>query len=189
MTSYRDTRIYGLAEIGELLCAVDRLLAAPARFEIIGGAAAAFQGAESTTTDVDTYNPLDATLENALERARADTGLAIPVQCSSVADVPYNYKDRLERKLPELVRLEVWVLEKHDLALSKVIRCFEHDLQQVVEVHAKSCLAFDVLVSRFTHEMDHVIGDPARILGNFLEMIERLFGEVKRIEADRLIRA
>jgi hypothetical protein len=189
VSSYRDTRIYGLQEIGELLRAVDRHLAVPARVVIIGGAAAAFHGAGSTTTDVDTHNTLDANLEEALQRAREDTKLDIPVGYSSVAEAPYNYEDRLEQRFPELEYLAVWVLEKHDLTLSKIIRGYEHDLQQVEEVHAESGLIFDVLVDRFRNEMDHVVGDPARILGNFLELIERLFGEMKRSEADRLIRA
>jgi hypothetical protein len=188
MSSYRDTRIYGVEEIAELLRAVDRHLTAQARVVIIGGAAAAFQGAQSTTTDVDTHHALDAELEQAIQLARDETGLDIPVAYSTVADVPYNAEDRLERRLPGLLHLEVWVLEKHDLTLSKVIRCYEHDLQQVEEMHGHSGLTFDILVDRFRNEMDHVVGDPVRIRLNFLELIERLFGEMKRIDADRLIR-
>lgn len=80
------------------------------------------------------------------------------------------------------------MLEKHDLALSKAIRCYEHDLQQLEEMNTHGGLSFDVLVDRFRNEMDHVTGDPVRIRRNFLEMIERLFGEMKRIAAEQRTR-
>jgi len=185
VTTYRDRRIYGIEDIATLLREVDRHLTAHARIVIIGGAAAAFHGAVSTTTDVDTYNGLGEELQEALEQARTATGLDIPVNHSAVANVPYNCEDRYEQPFSEFRFLEVCILEKHDLALSKAIRCVEHDLQQLEEVHASTALSFEVLVERFRDEMSHVIGDPGRIRANFLELIERLFGELKRIEADR----
>jgi len=188
VTAYRDRRIYGIEDIATLLREVDRHLNAPARIVIIGGAAAAFHGAVSTTTDVDTHNALSADLQAALEQARFVTGLDIPVSYSAVADVPYNCEDRFEQPFADFRCLEVCILEKHDLALSKVIRCAEHDLQQLEEVHASAPFSLDVLVVRFRDEMSHVIGDPGRIRGNFLELIERLFGELKRTEADRSTR-
>lgn len=167
---------------------MDRHLNAPASVVIIGGAAAAFHRAQSTTTDVDTQESLNAELEEAIRHARAETGLDIPVNHSTVAGVPYNYEDRLERMLPELKNLAVWVLEKHDLALSKVIRCYEHDLQQLDEIHMHSGFDFGILLDRFRTEMGHVVGDPERIRQNFLELIERLFGESKRVKADKSTR-
>lgn len=187
MTRYRDSRIYGLDEICVLLHAVDRHLTSPASVVIIGGAAAAFHGAESSTSDVDTHNALEAELQGAIRRALAETGLSITINRSAVADVPWNYEDRLERKLPELSNLQVWVVEKHDLALSKIVRCYEHDLQQLEEVHAHVGLELDVLVTRFRIEMGHVNGDPVRLRANFLELIGRLFGEMKRVKADQAI--
>jgi len=188
VTTYRDRRIYGIEDIATLLREVDRHLDGHARIVIIGGAAAAFHGAVSTTTDVDTHNALGEALEEALERARTITGLDIPVSFSAVADVPYNSEDRFEQPFADLHFLQVFILEKHDLALSKALRCVEHDLQQLEEVHASSPFSFEVLVERFRDEMTHVIGDPARIRANFLELIERLFGELKRAEADRSTR-
>jgi len=117
------------------------------------------------------------------------TGFQIPVSQATVADVPYNYEDRLERQLPELKHLEVWVLEKHDLVLSKTVRCYEHDLQQILEIHGSVALSFDALVDRFESEMTNVIGDPARIRSNFLIMIETVFGELPRASAEKRLKS
>ncbi len=102
--------------------------------------------------------------------------------------MPYNYQDRLERHLPELKNLEVWVLEKHDLVLSKTVRCYEHDLQQIVEIHESVELSFDLLVERFGSEMNDAIGDPGRIRSNFLIMIDTVFGELKRAAAEKALK-
>lgn len=139
MSMYRS-RTYGAEEIRVFLQAVDRHLTRRVRVEIIGGSAAALaHGAKSTTTELDTFNALNKELLDAVARAIEETGFDIPVSQSTVADVPYNYEDRLERQLPELDHLEVWVLEKHDLVLSKTVRCYDHDLQQILESSPVRC--------------------------------------------------
>lgn len=72
--------------------------------------------------------------------------------------------------------------------LSKAVRCYEHDLQQLREIRDAIGLSFDILVDRHRDEMDHVLGDPARIRLNFLLAIEDLFGETKRVAAERRLR-
>lgn len=188
MSSYKDTRILGAGELRVFFEAVDRHLTARAAIVIIGGAAAAFHRAESTTNDVDTLDALNADLQTAVERARASTGLSVPISPSAVAQVPDGYDERLERVLSHLDRLEVRILEKHDLALSKMVRGVEHDMQQLEEVHRNSGLDFDTLVERFGTEMGSVVGDPQRIRLNFLELIERLFGEFKRVVAEQRLK-
>ena len=51
----------------------------------------------STTTDVDTFNAVSNELLEAVTRASEETGFQIPVSQATVADVPYDYEDRLER--------------------------------------------------------------------------------------------
>jgi len=84
-------------------------------------------------------------------------------------------ESRLERVLASLTRLKVLVPEKHDLVLMKAVRCYEHDLEALAEIHARSRLDLEVLVRRFRHEMTP-IGDPARIRDNFLLAVERSSG-------------
>jgi hypothetical protein len=186
--SYADTRTLGVEEIRAFFEVVDRHLTATTSLVIIGGAAAAFHRAESTTNDVDTVDAPGSALVTAIEQAIAETGLFVPVSRSSVAQMPWNYEDRLERQLPELKYLEVWILEKHDLTLSKIVRGVEHDLQQLEEIHRNSGLDFEILVERFRTEMASVVGDPIRIRQNFLALVERLFGELKRVSAEQRLK-
>lgn len=158
--------------------------------EMIGGSAAALAyGASSTTCDLDMFNAINRELQKAVARATEETGFQIPVSHATVADVPYNYEDRLKRQLPKLKHLEVWVLEKHDLVLSKTVRCYEHDLQQIVEIHQSVGLSLEVLLERFESEMTNAIGDPERIRSNFLIMVEMVFGELQRAAAEKRLKS
>jgi hypothetical protein len=117
---------------------------------------------------------VQADLAAAAARARAVTGLNVPIQKSAVADAPYEFESRLDRVLPDLRKLTVLVPEKHDLVLMKAVRCYEHDLQAIAEMHANAPLDLETLVQRFEGEMTP-IGDPARIRANFLVVVEQLF--------------
>jgi hypothetical protein len=176
-------------ELERFLEAVDRALAQPVEVIVIGGTAAALHyGVTRATHDIDTWTTVQGDLAAAAERARASTGLDIPVTQSGVADAPHNFESRLERVLPRLDRLRVWVPEKHDLALMKAIRGYEHDLQAIAEIHAHSPLDLNTLVGRFQDEMTP-IGDPARIRGNMLAVVERLFPDSVEDVARRLRKA
>jgi hypothetical protein len=188
VTSYKDTRGLGTEQLEAFLRAVDGHLTEPARIVIIGGSAAAFHNATSTTNDIDTYNAISAALEAAVARATTDTGLAITVGKSVVGDYPWNFEDRLERRFADLVHLEVLILERHDLALSKTMRGSDHDQQQIVEMHQAAALDFDTLVERFKKEMTHATGRPENAQANLLDLIELLFGELKRVAAEKALR-
>lgn len=162
-------------QLERFLGAVDTALPEPVAVIVIGGTAAALHyGVGRATHDIDTWTTVQAALSKAAEKARAATGFDIPLQKSAVADAPLEFESRLERVLPNLARLKILVPEKHDLVLMKAVRCYEHDLEAMAEIHAHSPLDLDVLVRRFKDEMTP-IGDPARIRGNFLAVVERLF--------------
>jgi hypothetical protein len=78
--------------------------------------------------------------------------------------------------------LRLFVLDRHDLALSKIVRWTEADEAHVT---ALAGLELETLLSRFKSEMSHVIGDPQRLRDNFLDMIEAVFGELKRVGVER----
>jgi hypothetical protein len=94
-----------------------------------------------------------ADLAAAAQKARAATGLDVPILKSGVADAPYEFESRLERVLPALRKLTVLVPEKHDLVLMKAVRCYEYDLEAIAEIHAHGPLDLDTLVRRFEEEM------------------------------------
>jgi hypothetical protein len=153
-------------ELERFLGAVDQALVQPVEVIVIGGTAAALHyGVTRATHDIDTWTIVQGDLAAAAERARVATGLDIPVTHSGVADAPFDFESRLERVLPHLDRLRVLVPEKHDLALMKAVRGYEHDLQAIAEIHAHSPLDLATLIRRFQDEMTP-IGDPARIRGN-----------------------
>jgi hypothetical protein len=106
---------------------------------------------------------------------------------SGVADAPFDFESRLERVLPHLERLRVFVPEKHDLVLMKAIRGYEHDLEAALQIHANSPLDLETLVGRYQDEMTP-IGDPVPIRGNFLHVVENLFPDSADGVARRLKR-
>ena len=189
MSSYKETRVFATQEVLLFLRAMDRHLSERACIIIVGGSAAVFYDAESTTNDIDTYTLVDDALKAAADAAVAETGLAIPVQRSTVGDYPWNFEDRLQRPIPELEKLDVCVLERHDLVLSKTVRGDDHDEQQIADMHLAEPFSFDILVERFRSEMTHAMGSPARLRDQFLQLIRRLFGELKRLAAERALRS
>lgn len=172
-------------QLERFLEAVDAALDQPVDIVVIGGSAAALHyGVARATHDIDTWTNVEAGLAAAADRARVATGLDVPVQKSGVADAPVDFESRLERVLPKLTRLKVLVPERHDLVLMKAVRCYEHDLAAIAEIHAHSPLDLDVLVRRFKDEMTP-IGEPGRIRANFLVVVERLFPDsVESVERE-----
>ncbi len=175
-------KAYTPAELRRFLAAVDRALERPAEVVIIGGAAAAIAyGVASGTRDIDTWTKVRADLATAAEAARAATRLAIPLAQSGVRGAPHDFESRLERILPRLQRLKASVPERHDLALMKVLRCDEHDLQAIEAIHRLAPLDPSLLVTRYQQEMDSAIIEPRRLRAQLLAAIERLFPD--RVDA------
>ena len=179
-------REFNAVELRAFLTAIDAHLSKHARMIIIGGSAVAVAyGVDTGTIDVDTWETDLRPIARAITAARHDTGLDIPVSDASVGDVPWKYEERIVRILPELSRLAVFALEKHDLTLSKTVRGYENDLVAIEGLHQRHGLDLDTLVARWADEMDHAIGDRKRLDLNFQLMIERIFGEM---EAERVRR-
>lgn len=177
-------RPYGHDEVVHLLTRVDAHLSEPQQVVIIGWAAAMLgYGTAGGTTDIDTWGDVGA-MGPAIRMAAEETGLRIPFGPAGVADAPLEFESRLVRVLPALRKLTVLVPEKHDLALMKMLRGVEHDIDGIARLHRSSPLDCDTLVERYLAEMSQAIGDPRRRRGNFLALIERLFpdrvGEVER---------
>jgi hypothetical protein len=190
MSPDSTVRRFGPAELESFLTAVDAHLAEPAEIILIGGGAAAVGfGVDVGTQDLDTFNNTTAALDAAVAAAQQDTGLMIPVGKAGVADAPYHCEERLKRVMSQLGRLVVRVLDKHDLALSKAVRGYEHDMQQIEALHQTDALDYDVLVERFLGEMAQAIGNPRMIALAFLECIDRLFGDLARDRAEKRLRA
>jgi hypothetical protein len=176
------------SEIQEFLEAVDSFLKSSFDLVIIGGAAAALAyKASKTTTDIDTANRMPEELQHAFEAATKKTGLAIPVSTAGVFDPPYCYEARLQQYDQINLRfLKVYVPEQHDLALMKIVRGYENDIQTICEIHENLPFCFETLIERFLTEMTQVIGNSNTIRMNFLLAISELFGDELADQAEEL---
>lgn len=173
-------------ELAQFLLKVDEFLTRDCDLIIIGGAAAALAyGARKTTTDIDLATVLPEHLETAIGLARKATGIDMPISHVGVYEPPYNYEERLTvLQTPQCKRLHLWVPEKHDLVLMKVVRGYENDIQAIEEIHQTHPLDLNVLIQRFMGEMTQVNGVASSIRLNFLLMAEKLFAaeDVERVE-------
>ncbi len=176
------------SEIQKFLEAADSYLKSSCDLVIIGGAAAAIAyKASKTTTDIDTANRIPEELQHAFEAASEKTGLAIPVSMAGVFDPPYCYEDRLQQyDQINLKFLKVYVPEQHDLALMKIVRGYENDIQTICEIHKNMPFCFETLIERFLTEMTQVIGNSNTIRMNFLLAISELFGDELADQAEEL---
>ena len=170
-------------ELTRFLESVDKHLSVSRSIVLIGGAAAALAyGITRVTTDIDTIGAI-AELEGVLRSARLDTGLDVPFQSVGIFDAPYHYEDRLIPLDLQLEKLQVIVPERHDLALMKVVRGQDNDLEAIQQMAERVGLDEATLVDRFKNEMTPAIGRPEHLRANFLSVIEMLYGER---EADRV---
>jgi hypothetical protein len=176
-------------DLQTFLRAVDRHAPKDSTLVIIGGAAASLSfGAPGGTIDIDTANNV-APLETACESAKAESGLRIPLGFASVFDAPYEYERRLKRlPLKGLRNLRIFVPEKHDWALMKVVRFEDKDLAHLKA--AAETVGFDLAVfeRRFLTEMTHVL-PRERLVHHFLAMVEELFGDAEAARVEKGIRA
>ena len=170
-------------ELTRFLESLDTHLTEARRLVLIGGAAASLAyGIKRVTTDIDTIDDT-ADLEEALQLARSETGLDVPFQSVGTYDAPYHFEDRLESVDLGLEKLQIVVPEKHDLALMKVVRGQDDDLEAIQQIADGVGLDRAMLVDRFKNEMTQAIGRPEQLRANFLSTIEMLYGEP---EADRV---
>jgi len=182
---------YSKDELLRFLDDVDAELEAPADLVVIGGAAAAIAyDVARATRDIDSWSALDGALSKALERARAQSPLDIPVEHAAVADAPWEFESRLLQLDPERwSKLRVHVPERHDLVLMKCVRGYEHDLETAASIHQRHGLDLDTLIQRYLEEMSHIVGDRSRLDLNFRVLVERLFGAAAEARAARALKS
>jgi hypothetical protein len=170
-------RKYTRLELVRFVRAMDAVIDEPTDLLVIGGAAATLKyGAQGTTKDIDTWNNVPAAVLKAAEQARTATGLLVPIEKAAVADGPYHYEDRIRSVSMKLKRLRIFVPERHDLVLMKVVRGNRHDDDVITEIHARHPLKLETLVERFETEMCHVMKDEKILRLQFRVLVEVLFG-------------
>ena len=82
------------------------------------------------------------------------------VERVGVASHPDGYESRLIRVFPFWSRLKLWALEAHDLALTKLERSIDRDLQDVMHLARAGFLQRETLTERYWSEMRPHLGGP-----------------------------
>ena len=167
---------FNRVQLETFLTAVDRRTPKKFKVVILGGAAAVLSFGAKSTMDIDTATAVSY-LRQAYETARQETGLPIPFALATVITAPSGYQSRLKRlHLPGLQNLAVYLLEKHDWALSKINRLEDKDMEHLKAAHKTVKFDVKILESRLQSEMSHV-HPRERLEIHFLAVIAELFGE------------
>lgn len=183
---------FGKEDLVSFIKALDRNLEDRTIVLLIGGAAAAIAYDSGTKTqDLDIYNTIlgsDSDIEQAALKASQETALWISVGGAGVADLPYNFEDRTRPITGlNLRKLEIIVPDKYDLALSKTMRGYPHDIQAVVGIDRAHHLSMDTLLDRFETELvKQAVGQERNLRINMMLVIDQLYGRDEAEEfADR----
>jgi len=170
------------AQLVAFVRAMDRNLDAPATLMLVGGAAASLgYGAGVRTADIDVFNVLHGSSEQIIQAAsaaREQTGLPVGVGAATVADLPYNYEDRIRQvRGLRMKNLTLLVPDKYDLALSKALRGYPHDIDAIQGIDEKHPLSQETLVARFEDElMNEAVAERRKIQLNVAMVVARLYG-------------
>jgi hypothetical protein len=153
------------------LVSIDEIIERPIDIHCIGGFAVTMRyGLSRATSDIDILPTAPADQLSELERV-AGQGSALHrkfglyLQPVTVCRYPESYGDRLLPMWPKfrLERLRLWVLEPHDLALTKLERNFEVDREDVVALARAGHLDERTLRERYTTELrPNLVGDVAK---------------------------
>jgi len=150
---------------------------------MIGGLAAILgYDADVKTADMDVLTiPVgsEADLKRAMYEAREVTGIALFLDRASIAQLPYNYEDRLKPlRGIRFQKLRVLVPDKYDLVLSKALRAYGHDLAAMQSIHEHHPLSEKTLAKRFESEFrNEAVGDPRKLVFNMVIVMRLLYGE------------
>jgi len=79
----------------------------------------------------------------------------------------------------------VLVPERHDLAIMKLARGYEHDLQALEDIHRLRPFEVETLVARY--QATEVVGPRRRFALALLDLIARLFGDDEANKHRRLL--
>lgn len=168
-------------ELLEFLSLVDEELPGETDLVIAGGAAIAiaYSVTAHVTGDIDVLHA-GKHFWNACEAATKHAKKQIPVsqRAAGIAALPMGYEERqllVEKK--RFKNLNLFVPERHDLAMMKIGRGDEHDLAGLEDVHKAAPFDLDTLIERYWETVEHRIGRADDFRYAFLSLVERLFSD------------
>ncbi len=146
---------------------LDRAATTDIALHCIGGfAVSLYYGLDRPTGDIDVVEVAPGNLKSWLvDNAGIGSVLhkrhKVYLQIVTVVTVPYSYEDRLtELFVDQFARLRIFVLDPYDLALSKLTRNIEVDLEDVKHLARSQYLDLDLLEARYHHELRNYVSGP-----------------------------
>ena len=148
----------------EFLTEVDRRLPGPVQLHCLGGFVVAVRyGFPRPTADVDYVDIIPYDAMEVLEHiAGRESPLArkhhVFFQYVGVASLPESYVERLAELFPgHFEKLRLFAVEAHDLALSKLVRNYPVDREDVAYLAKTVPLNSDLLRTRYRRELRPII--------------------------------
>lgn len=133
----------------------------------IGGFAVTLHyGLERTTGDIDVWRVIPGDAAEWLagfagEGSELHEKHRVHLQIAAVATVPEQYADRLiEVFRDEYKKLKILILDPYDLALSKLERNSEIDIDDVKHLAQAANFDVDLLAKRYRHELRSLLAGP-----------------------------
>jgi hypothetical protein len=145
------------------LTALDTQLDERADFHCIGGfVVSQYYGFGRETADLDVLSVVprqsaDRVLQLAGKGSSLHQVYRVYVDLVRVVDPPENYEVRLVHAFPRWPKVKLWVLDPHDLALTKLDRSNERDIRDVIFMAQAGLINRDTLVARFEKELEPYI--------------------------------
>jgi hypothetical protein len=124
-----------------------------------------YYGCARETADLDVLGVVPVQAKNQIE-ALAGKGSPLHrkhrvyLERVGVASFPDIYESRLIHIFPFWRRLKLWALEAHDLALTKLERSIDRDLQDVMYLARAGFLQRETLIERYRSEMRPYLSGP-----------------------------
>ena len=147
---------------------------------VIGGVSAIVgYDIAKTTEDVDLDSPIEPNFNSIFEQEAKGLGLDLYLSNKGIFYPPDGYRERMEFLDFPNKKLRVFYLNQYDLAISKIDRGFQKDMDDIKAVHKKSPYQCQELIRIFNDEYIHVsaIGDPRTKKMSLLLLILELFGK------------
>ncbi len=167
-------------ELKKLFKNIDAKLTAIIDIYIIGGASAILgYNVIKETNDVDLDGGIDSEFNRIFLAEAKKLKLDLHLSSKGVFSPPENYRARMIEETFPKKKLRVWYLDQYDLAISKIDRGIEKDLEDLKRVHAKSPFEVSRLVEIFNSEYIKVsaIGNPREKMMTLLDLVSMLFDD------------
>jgi predicted nucleotidyltransferase len=165
-------------EIKEFLTRLSQKYISPIKVYLLGGSALCFLGNQRRTIDIDIFvDLLHAEFEDIVKEVAQELHLEVElIAIESFIPLPSDTISR-HRKLGNFGSIEVSIFDPYSIALSKVARGFETDIQdvlfllqnQIIEIEKLTKFVEDTIPLAWDYDID-----PGE-LRNHLEVVKKLY--------------